>query len=104
MNQLAQKAKEALKERFGAEEEKIITAQAPGRVNLIGGHTDYNDGFVLPVAIDREIVVAARPRLDKKVRAYSLDFDTEESFSLDNISSNEEANWINYLQGVAKFL
>jgi len=49
--------------------------QAPGRVNLIGDHTDYNDGFVLPAAIDRQIVVAATPREDALVNVYALDFD-----------------------------
>lgn len=104
MNELAKKAKQALKKRFGATEGGIITAQAPGRVNLIGGHTDYNDGFVLPVAIDREIVIAAIPRADKQVRAYSLDFSAEENFNLTDISYNKKTTWINYLQGVAKFL
>jgi len=51
------------------------TFQAPGRVNLIGDHTDYNDGFVLPAAIDRQIVVAATPREDALVNVYALDFD-----------------------------
>lgn len=50
-------------------------ARAPGRVNLVGGHVDYNDGLVLPVAIDRETVVAARPRSDGVIRAHSLSFD-----------------------------
>ena len=95
--------KAKLQKRFN-NENPIKIAQAPGRVNLIGGHTDYNDGFVLPVAIDREVSIAAQKRDDRKVKAYSLDFDTEESFSLENITYNEDTAWINYLQGVAKFL
>ncbi len=78
--------------------------RAPGRVNLIGGHTDYNDGFVLPVAIDREMLLAVSPRDDKKVKAYSCNFTDTRSFSLDKIEFNEEVMWINYLQGVAKYL
>ncbi|SDL04183.1 galactokinase [Halarsenatibacter silvermanii] len=78
--------------------------RAPGRVNLIGGHTDYNDGFVLPVAIDREIVLAAELRSDKKVRAYSCNFAEQASFQLDDIAYDEEVNWINYIQGIAYFL
>src|SRR3990172_8002419 len=50
-----------------------LIAEAPGRVNLIGEHTDYNGGFVLPVAIDRTVAVAAAPRDDRTVQAHSLD-------------------------------
>ncbi|MBM7556664.1 galactokinase [Halanaerobacter jeridensis] len=95
---------EELFNNFGNNKNKIKIAQAPGRVNLIGGHTDYNDGFVLPVAINREVTIAAQARNDKEVKAYSLDFDKEVSFSLTEISYNQQEGWINYLQGVAKFL
>ena len=96
--------KTELIEYFGDTGNEIKVAKAPGRVNLIGEHTDYNDGFVLPIAIDREITMAAQARDDQKVRVYSLDFETEESFKVNNISYNEEANWINYIQGVAKMI
>ncbi|MGB4177393.1 MAG: galactokinase family protein, partial [Halanaerobiales bacterium] len=47
---------------------------APGRVNLIGEHTDYNEGFVLPMAIDKDIIMLAQLREDQEVRVYSLDY------------------------------
>lgn len=73
---------------------------APGRVNLIGEHTDYNDGFVLPMAIDKNIVMLAQLRNDKEVRAYSLDFDCEVVFSLVDLEFDEDNMWANYLKGV----
>ncbi|MCA1850189.1 MAG: hypothetical protein LC672_03820 [Acidobacteria bacterium] len=57
--------------------------RAPARVNLIGEHTDYNDGFVLPVAIDRETTVAAAPREDRKISAFSLNLNETVEFDLD---------------------
>ena len=90
------------KEHFGAEPEALM--RAPGRVNLIGEHTDYNDGFVLPVAIDRDIMVASRSRDDALVRIYSLDFNALTEFSLNDISHDSENAWSNYPRGVAHFL
>ncbi len=77
--------------------------RAPGRVNLIGEHTDYNDGFVLPIAIDREILIAARRRSDRTVRMVALDFDGARSeFSLDtSIGYDGKQRWSNYIRGVA---
>lgn len=73
---------------------------APGRVNLIGEHTDYNDGFVLPMAIDKEIIMLAQLRNDKEVRAYSLDYNNEVIFSLVDLEFEQENMWVNYLKGV----
>ena len=87
---------------FGAS--PAATARAPGRVNLIGEHTDYNDGFVLPAAIDRTIEFAARPRNDNVVHAYSIDFRDHVEFRLDAIENDEAHPWSNYLRGVLKFL
>lgn len=81
-----------------------VTVRAPGRVNLIGEHTDYNDGFVLPAAIDRTIDFGARRKKDNIVRAYSIDFDDQVEFGLDAIERDEEHPWSNYLRGVLKFL
>ncbi|HNM37254.1 MAG TPA: galactokinase family protein, partial [Anaerolineales bacterium] len=69
---------------FNAKPEIIV--RAPGRVNLIGEHTDYNDGFVLPMAIDREVMIALRPREDKTVRLFSLDLETESAFELSSLT------------------
>jgi len=75
--------------------------QAPGRVNLIGEHTDYNDGFVLPVAIDRQVVIAARGRNDHRVSLWSVSFEQGSEFDLERIEPDEVAPWSNYVRGVA---
>jgi len=92
----------AFRARFGRPPSGL--AEAPGRVNLIGEHTDYNQGFVLPVAIDRTIAVAFAPREDGRVCAYSLDFDQEDEFALADIGRREDDSWANYLRGVALVL
>ena len=75
--------------------------QAPGRVNLIGEHTDYNEGFVLPVAIDRQIIVAATDREDTLINVYAFDFDQWDRFDFQNeISRLQENTWGNYIRGV----
>lgn len=83
--------------RFGLPPHAIV--RAPGRVNLIGEHTDYNDGFVLPLAIDRAIWIALRPRDDGRVRVHSLDFDQTIEFALDDL--HKGTGWAEYLKGVA---
>ena len=74
---------------------------APGRVNLIGEHTDYNEGFVLPMAIDRRTYVAIAKRNDRRVRAKSLVLGDEGEFDLDNRLLTPERKWIRYIAGVA---
>jgi galactokinase len=90
------------KQTFGAAPEVVV--RAPGRVNLIGEHTDYNDGFVLPAAIDRFIEFAGRRRSDRIVRVHSADFQDFAEFSLDDNQKDSEHRWSNYLRGVSKFL
>ena len=78
--------------------------RAPGRVNLIGEHTDYNEGFVLPMAIDRSTVVAASARDDRRVRIYSLNLDEEAEFDLDRPGAKRRGVWLDYVEGVARAL
>lgn len=88
--------------RFGHPPEFI--ASAPGRVNLIGEHTDYNDGFVFPVAIDKYIHIAASKRPDRQVHLHALDMNETCQFSLDNDNNSGDPAWRNYLKGVANLL
>ena len=80
--------------------------QAPGRVNLIGEHTDYNDGFVLPCAIDYQTVVAITPRSDGIVNVVAADYDCEsDTFSVtETIEPHDSQLWSNYIRGVVKHL
>jgi galactokinase len=75
-------------------------ARAPGRVNLVGEHTDYNEGFVLPMAIDRAAWIVFRPRPDGHVRLFSLQFDQATEFDLEGLSRTGPA-WAEYVKGVA---
>ena len=73
---------------------------APGRVNLIGEHTDYNEGFVLPIAIGRKIIMLGQLRNDRLVQVFDLGYKAEAKFSLDNLSPSKKDTWANYLMGV----
>ena len=89
----------AFKAAYGSNPEIIVAA--PGRVNLIGEHTDYNEGFVLPAAIDRHVVLAASSRKDWTVQINALDFEERTEFSLDNLQRQTQIKWGNYQRGVA---
>jgi galactokinase len=95
---LQERVSQEFRQRFGAQPTFLV--RAPGRVNLIGEHTDYNDGFVLPMAIDRAIWIALRPRADGRVMAYSLDFPQPAAFDLDAFA-HEGHGWDEYVKGVA---
>jgi galactokinase len=91
-------------ERFGAPRSDAVVVRAPGRVNLIGEHTDYNGGFVLPMAIDRAVWMLAQPREDDVVRVFAAEFNEEATFSLPDVQRSEQHLWLNYVMGVAKEL
>lgn len=93
------------KEIFGSPSEFVTSA--PGRVNLIGEHTDYNDGYVFPVAIDKYLNIAARKRPDRCVRLHALDVNDFYEFCLDTLPSVQREispAWSHYLIGVASLL
>ncbi len=95
---LAKTISAAFTERF--QDSTPFIVRAPGRVNLIGEHTDYNQGFVLPMAIEQAVWVAFRRRKDRQVIIHSLNFDETASFSLDDLKK-EGNSWIEYIKGVA---
>lgn len=78
--------------------------RAPGRVNLIGEHTDYNDGFVMPCAIDFATYVAVAAREDRKIRVASMNFAGEYEFDLDAPTEAVAEGWARYVQGIALIL
>ena len=81
-----------------------VLARAPGRVNLIGEHTDYNDGFVLPAAINRAVYVAARPRADSTVHLVSVDFEGQTTFTLATLDNPALPGWSKYPRGALWWL
>ncbi|MFT6204623.1 MAG: galactokinase [Spirosomataceae bacterium] len=80
-----------------------LVVNAPGRINLIGEHTDYNNGFVLPAAIDKSIVFAISKRTDNLLKFYSVDLDETFEITLDALEKSAKG-WANYLIGVTKEL
>jgi len=90
---------------FGTLPEFVV--RAPGRVNLIGEHTDYNDGYVFPAALDFEMRIAGSARPDRQVRAFALNEGVASpmtTFSLDAVERSAEASWSNYMRSVAAAL
>jgi galactokinase len=90
---VADRATRAFRRRFDAD--PATTVSAPGRVNLVGGHTDYNDGYVLPMGVDRRTAVAARPRSDDNPRVHSAT--VGETATVDG---DPRGDWTDYLAGV----
>ena len=78
--------------------------RAPGRVNLIGEHTDYNDGFVMPAALGFYTYISAGPRSDGKLLVESLDFAELREFEMSSLSSGPTGHWSDYVRGVAAVL
>ena len=88
---------------FGSEPEPLIV-RSPGRVNIIGEHTDYNDGFVLPAAIDKAACIAVSLRNDDEIHLWAQDFDERFSITLQDLKPVTDSSWPNYILGaVAQF-
>lgn len=89
---------QAFSDHFGGQPSMLV--RAPGRVNLLGEHTDYNDGYVLPMTIDRSVRIALRPLANRRVRLFSLDMGEMAAFGLDSFQ-REGRTWIEYIKGMA---
>jgi galactokinase len=98
MSSIKSQVIELYRSRFGESPHTVV--RAPGRVNLIGEHTDYNDGFVFPMAIDRAVWIALRPRQDKHVSVWSIDFQELIEFDLDALSRGK-THPREYMKGIA---
>lgn len=92
--------KQAFEEKYGVNGKEARTFFAPGRVNLIGEHIDYNGGFVFPAALSFGTAVVARPRDDRKIHLASQNFNHEIEVDLDDLSFLEEHLWANYPKGM----
>jgi galactokinase len=97
-HQLDQRARTGFRQEFGYPPGAV--AVAPGRMNIIGEHTDYNQGYVLPAAIDRHVAVALRLRRDSQIAMRSDRF--QAIVNLDGLPSRRQGNWTDYLVGVAR--
>ena len=100
--QLERETIAAFQARYGCA--PAVVASAPGRVNLIGEHTDYNEGFVLPMAIARAVAVAAAPRPDRLLRMFAENIQDSVSAPLDDLYPSSRSTWSNYVKGVASQL
>lgn len=98
MDSLVDTTIQAYRQAFDQDPE--VVASAPGRINLIGEHTDYNEGFVLPAAINRRVCVAAGKRADRNISFYAADYDSTLQTSLERLGERESHLWANYPKGV----
>lgn len=101
-HQLIEKTKQAFQKHFGNEPEKVILS--PGRINIIGEHIDYNDGFVLPAAIDKIICFAFEKSKTKESRIIALDIDDEFTADFSEEQTLSDNVWTNYIRGVVNQL
>ena len=96
--EMKEKIRQKFAERFGGDGPMYV---APGRINLIGEHTDYNGGFVFPGAIDKVIMVEIRPNGTERVNVVSLDMDGEDSFGLTE-EERPKTHWAMYIYGICR--
>ena len=89
-------------EHYGYNAEQTVFA--PGRVNIIGEHTDYNDGFVMPCAINYGMAVSFAKRNDSIWRVYAIDINEQDEFDLSQDFTQSEHKWANYVRGVVRYI
>ncbi|MBD3227311.1 MAG: hypothetical protein GF329_03910, partial [Candidatus Lokiarchaeota archaeon] len=89
----------SLKNFNGYNKNNLVLIKAPGRVNLVGGHTDYNLGYVLPCAVDKNIIIGSIPSKDEFYRFNSLNFKSMISFKKKDLNQIDK-KWINYIKGI----
>lgn len=97
-----QLSQQKFNEHYGYNPEKTVFA--PGRVNIIGEHTDYNDGFVMPCAINYGMAVSFAKRNDSIWRVYAIDINEQDEFDLSQNFTRSEHKWANYVRGVVKYV
>jgi galactokinase len=90
------------KKHFGHKPPHVV--HAPGRLELLGNHTDYNEGLVMAIAVDKYVYAAAAPRNDGKVKLVAAAFDAPEEFYVNDLSKNPAAPWADYVKGVIEQL
>src|SRR5437764_176948 len=90
--------KKFFKEKFNYTPTLLV--KAPGRLELLGNHTDYNEGLVLSIAVDKYILIAASPRVDGKIEMVSSAFPQREKFSISEFKKNPATPWADYVKGV----
>lgn len=102
MNERASRLKSKFTDIYGdTPGHKLAIGRSPGRANLLGEHTDYNQGYVMPMAIGRDILVAAQRRSDRVLSVYSMDYNERITVPLGLLKMRQEDGWANYVKGVA---
>ena len=101
--EMAASVRAAFESTFG-DDQDVIVAMAPGRVNLIGEYTDFNDGFVFPMTVDRGVYFAIRARSDKRVRVASVRYGELVEYELDEFEAPKPGSWSSYVLGVIEEL
>src|SRR5579864_3838431 len=96
--------RQAFSRQFPAHKSPVRVFRAPGRTNLIGEHTDYNGGFVLPAAIDRATWISIAPRHDRVLKIHSEHFYETVEISIDDSTASPRHHWSDYVRGVAVML
>ncbi len=98
MKPLKGKLESIFRKKFGLREDRVVV-RSPGRINLIGEHTDYNEGFVLPASVDKAMIFIVAPRTDDQLRFYAADLDDEVEVNVGKLEKSGKS-WPNYLLGV----